>query len=297
MKKNKKLYLFSIIVLILITVYVLNSRDQFIYAFYSLFHDKKEGHEEICLSDYLLETGPMEIKCIKDNLSGITFNQTTKTLFLITNSPERIYETSKSGVCLREINLNNFDDTEGLDYLFENTYAIVEERRHSLHIVTIKKDAPEIGPSDIINSITINLTDHNTHGFEGIAYNKSNNCFYLVNEKNPLQLISIKGLLENKNINITLEPNVIRYNLFMDDFSDLHFDPITQHLLVLSHETRCLAEVNLEGKYISFMELKKGYSGLMKDIPQAEGVAMDDARNIYIVSEPNLFYKFVIKSK
>ena len=296
MKKNKVFYLLSIIALILIAAYVVNSKDKLIYQFYKLFHDKKEWHEEICLSDYLLENEPRAIPCIKKNLSGITFNQTTKTLFLITNSPERIHEISRSGVCLREINLNDFDDTEGLDYLFGNTYAIVQERRHSLHIVNIEKDALEIGPLDSINSITINFTHHNTHGFEGITYNKSNNAFYLVNEKKPLQLIKIQGLLENKNITITLEPNVIRYDLFMDDFSDLHFDPITQHLLVLSHETRFLAEVTLEGKYISFMELEKGYSGLMKDIPQAEGVAMDDARNIYIVSEPNLFYKFVRKS-
>ena len=148
MKKNKTLYLLSIIALILIIVYLVNSKDKFIYQFYNLFHDKKEWHEEICLSDYLLENEPRVIQCIKDNLSGITFNQTTKTLFLITNSPTRIYEISKSGVCLREINLNNFEDTEGLDYLFDNSYAMIEERRHSLHIFNIKKDALEIGPLD-----------------------------------------------------------------------------------------------------------------------------------------------------
>ena len=56
-------------------------------------------------------------------------------------------------------------------------------------------------------------------------------------KKNHFNLSKYKGCLRIRNI-ITLEPNVIRYDLFMDDFSDLHFDPITQHLLVFESQTR-----------------------------------------------------------
>jgi uncharacterized protein YjiK len=31
---------------------------------------------------------------------------------------------------------------------------------------------------------------------------------------------------------------------------------------------------------------------LKDDIPQPEGISMDSQDNIYLVSEPNLFYKF-----
>ncbi|WP_183049006.1 SdiA-regulated domain-containing protein, partial [Salmonella enterica] len=40
------------------------------------------------------------------------------------------------------------------------------------------------------------------------------------------------------------------------------------------------------------MSLRRGHYGLRRDIPQAEGIASDDRDTLWIVSEPNLFYRF-----
>ena len=59
---------------------------------------------------------------------------------------------------------------------------------------------------------------------------------------------------------------------------------------MLSDESRLLLEVDEQGEPVSFISLSRGMNGLRGGIEQAEGVTMDTAGNIYIVSEPNLFY-------
>ncbi|MNF05873.1 hypothetical protein D3C80_2057010 [compost metagenome] len=63
-------------------------------------------------------------------------------------------------------------------------------------------------------------------------------------------------------------------------------------MLVLSADSNMLLELDETGEQVSFMTLLGGFNGLSKRIPRAEGVAMDDQGTLYIVSEPNLFYRF-----
>lgn len=43
---------------------------------------------------------------------------------------------------------------------------------------------------------------------------------------------------------------------------------------------------------VNFIGLNPGLNGLNDQIPQAEGVTVDNEGNLYIVSEPNLLYRF-----
>jgi uncharacterized protein YjiK len=53
-----------------------------------------------------------------------------------------------------------------------------------------------------------------------------------------------------------------------------------------------LLELDELGEQVSFMTLLGGFNGLKETIPRAEGVAIDEQGTLYMVSEPNLFYRF-----
>ena len=76
------------------------------------------------------------------------------------------------------------------------------------------------------------------------------------------------------------------------NLSALAIDPRTGHTLVLSADSHLLLELDEKGEQVSFMTLLGGFNGLKNTIPRAEGVTMDDAGTLYLVSEPNLFYRF-----
>ncbi len=93
---------------------------------------------------------------------------------------------------------------------------------------------------------------------------------------------SLKG---DKQIHVSNE-------LDLRNLSALAVDPRTGHMLVLSADSHLLLELDEKGEQVSFMTLLGGFNGLKDTIPRAEGVTVDEAGNLYMVSEPNLFYRF-----
>ncbi len=277
-------------------LHLTDTDDQVFYWMNTCLHAEKNPSRVIWLQNYRLKGQPRKLSCINQNLSGITYNKKTGTLFLITNAPTQIHEISTNGDCLRKIELIDFYDTEGIVHLYDNYFAVLEERRRTLNIIHINTETTQIAVDRIVQSLSLSLEDNDNKGFEGIAYNPDNRLFYIVKEEPPLQLLKVEGLINKTRIKISSQPRLIRFDLYMDDFSGLHFDSKTRHLLFLSDESKMVAEVSLQGEQVSFMELEKGFSGLHADIPQAEGIAMDGKRNIYIVSEPNLIYTFSKKN-
>ncbi len=294
--KKSLLIIISVIVALSAILHLTDKDDQLFYWVNTWIQADKKPSEVIWVQSYHLEGLPQQLSCVKQNLSGITYNKKTGTLFVITNGPTQIYEISTNGECLRNIELTGFEDTEGIVHLYDSLFAVLEERKRSLDIIQIESKTNQIAVNDIVQSLSLCFDDKDNKGFEGIAYDSEKSSFYIVKEKPPLQLLKVEGLANKNRINISAQQQIIRFDLFMEDFSGLHFDFRTRHLLFLSDESKLAAEVSLQGEQISFMDLEKGFSGLNEDIPQAEGITMDDMRNIYVVSEPNLLYKFSKKT-
>ncbi|XOB62725.1 SdiA-regulated domain-containing protein [Campylobacterota bacterium DY0563] len=286
----RKLMLISISIYILI---IFTDLNDIVYAkVNSVKNDIKNVNSSLELSNYKVSIEAKEIKPIKDNLSGITYCKETNTLFAITNSPRNIYELTLDGEILRKIELIGFSDTEGISYLYDNLFAIVDEKNQQVYTFPINKDTKKIDIFYLRDVFTLKINTYENFGYEGVSYNKKDDILFIVNEKFPSELIKVKNLITKKNMHISFGDGKTVFNNFMGDFSGIYFDSKSEDLLFLSDESKMIAQIDQNGTQLSFIQLEKGFLGLKKDIPQAEGITMDKDDTLYIVSEPNLFYSF-----
>ncbi len=283
-------YLLIFLVFVLFILFIIGVIIKFNETQFSIKITNYSSSKQININSYKVKIDAKQILEIENNLSGITYNPKTDTLFAITNRPRKIYELTKEAEVIREIELKSFKDTEGITFVENDLFAVVDEKKNLFSIFNIDKDTKSIDLDEIKDKFILNIKSYKNMGYEGITYDINKKEFYIVNEKFPMQIIKVKNWLKCENINISFE-NFDMENI-LDDFSGSYFDSKYNHLLILSDESKMVIEINLDDKKISFGNLKKGQLGLKEDIPQAEGITMDNNRNIYIVSEPNLFYKF-----
>jgi len=247
------------------------------------------------LDGYTLKAGPILIEGIKKNASGITYNPDDKILLLVTNKPKRAFEITAEGKNLREILLSGFSDTEGITYLGDGKYAVIEEKRRTVCILPISKDTKKVKRSQGKLALIDPVAAGNA-GLEGVAYDPATKCLYLAKELNPKKIYKItRDNVEKGKAEVTNPWDAEKDALKLKDISDLHWHAPSGHLLVLSHESACLVECTPNGKEVSRLSLSAGSAGLKKTIPQAEGVTVDSQGTLYICSEPRTLYVFTKK--
>ncbi|MGP0173058.1 SdiA-regulated domain-containing protein [Pseudomonas sp. NCHU5208] len=225
----------------------------------------------------------------EDETSGLTYNPQTGTLFTVTGKHPLLVELSRDGDILRRISLKGFSDPEGVEMLDNGRMAIVDERRRQLTTFTLQDDAFELNAADF-PGFDLGFADAGNKGFEGLGWDSRSHSLLLGKERSPLGLFSLPFPGEDGSAG-ALQP-LLSDHLALRDISSLSVDERTGHLLVLSDESRMLLELDRAGQPVSFLSLNGGFNGLHSGIEQAEGVAMDESGDIYIVAEPNLFYRF-----
>ena len=250
------------------------------------------------LSSYQLDVGPIIISGLEDNASGLTYSPVSNSLFMVVNNPEKIIELSLDGDVLRTITLTDFEDTEGVAHVEDDKFIILEERRSAVNFVTINSNTHNINKSET-SSFALNIFTNSGKNLrlEGVSIDHATGDIYLVKEKSPRALYKISGLLDNAaDVNISIPWDIEAVNSNISDLSGLFFEPNSRRLLVLSHESFSLSEFGLDGQYFSIMKLKRSNHALIDSIPQAEGVTLAADGSLYIVSEPNLLYRFKRKA-
>jgi uncharacterized protein YjiK len=224
----------------------------------------------------------------KDEASDLAYDPQSKTLFSVMGKNPFLVELTLQGDVLRKMPLVGWSNPEGVTVMGNGLLAIVDEREHLLSIVKVDADTRELNIADFPKYDLGPSKDQNK-AFEAIVWD-SRNQQILLGEERPPALFSWKSdgsqILKGDKQKLTSDELDIR------NLSALAIDPRTGHTLVLSADSHLLLELDEKGEQVSFMTLLGGFNGLKKTIPRAEGVTMDEAGTLYMVSEPNLFYRF-----
>lgn len=224
----------------------------------------------------------------EDEASDLTYNPQTKTLFAIMGKHPFLVELTLQGDVLRKMPLVGWSNPEGVAYMENGLMAITDERKHTLSIIQVDADTRELNSTDFPH-YDLGPSKNQNKGFEGVAWDPRNQQLAL-GEERPPALFTWKSdgsqlLKGNKQIHASDE-------LDLRNLSALAIDPRTGHSLLLSADSHLLLELDDAGEQVSFMTLLGGFNGIKDTIPRAEGVALDESGNLYMVSEPNLFYRF-----
>jgi uncharacterized protein YjiK len=257
--------------------------------------------KNLWLPYYAATIDALQLEGLSDNVSGLTFNAETGTLFTVVNRPPEIVELSPAGAVLRRIELRGAADTEGIAHVAGNRFIVVDEKRSRFIWIDIDPDVSVIN-LEAAPFFTLDIDAFSNMGFEGISWDQRNSSLLVTKEMWPIKVLVISGLeraLEGKGLGITVKewhPDLFAGHASGDLSSVTIHDP-TGNIVLLSDLTSVLTEYSPEGEAVSLLPLWGGWNGLRKGIPQAEGVAIGPDGAIYIVSEPNLFYRFERKER
>ncbi|HWK51321.1 MAG TPA: SdiA-regulated domain-containing protein, partial [Steroidobacter sp.] len=221
--------------------------------------------------------------------SAVTWNWDRDSLFVIGDEGDALVEVDRNGTLLSYMSLSGFDDTEGLTYIGDGRFVVVEERLQDAYVLTYTAGGAVARSS--LASASLGPTVGNV-GLEGISYDPSTGQYIVVKEKTPQQVnaatlnfgtgntgtATVTSLFDPASLGLTDLSDVQVLSTVMDPSS-----PDYGNLLIYSQESSRLLEVSRTGSVLSMYSLA-GITGI------AEGVTIDRNGIIYIVDEgPNMY--------
>ena len=227
----------------------------------------------------------IRIDGVDDNLSGVTFNPLTQTLFTVINSPPAIIELSTTGQVLRRIELRGFSDTEDIAHINSTLFAVVEERRGMIHLIHIDAATREIPASDS-EVIDLGTRHEDNKGYESLCFQASTETLLTMLERPPFIIHRI-SLDASPTSERTSGPSL---DLRLDDVAAMAVDPAGQ-LCILSEKSQTLLQ--LGGPESARYPIPRQAAGSSF---QPEGLAFGPDGRIFVVGEPNILAVYKPKS-
>lgn len=250
-----------------------------------------QGIAGVWLNDYQVVLDAVELPDVH-GLSDVQYDPERQALWVLVDHPAELLLVSLQGQVLARTRLLGLEDAEALTLVAPGRLVVADERVQRLLDVQLENLQASLTVDNLPN-LTLGVARNGNKGFEGLAWDSSTEQLSVAKERDPKQLFTVKGFPYSGQENLVVDDDAERNRrLFMRDISGLHFDGQSGHLLVLSDESQLLLEVDRAGRPKSSLSLRRGAAGLKAAVPQAEGVSMDEAGNLYLVSEPNLLYVF-----
>lgn len=258
----------------------------YLYRLYERYHDTPSA---LNLRAYVADIEGKEVKGVKDNLSGLTWSDKHRLLFSVVNKPPEVVWLTPEGERTGSLSIPDITDLEAVEWIGDNLFLVGSEKEGSAWLLNI--DILK-GTYQLLSNMPLKgYTRPGNKGLEGLAWDKENQVLFAAKEKKPVMISRVDVQSEENSVS-TLQTSATSS---VRDVSGLHYHSSTASLLVLSDVSGKVLEINSEGRVTDRLYLNAGWAGLAEDIPQAEGIALDDVGNLYIVSEPNLFYRFTKK--
>lgn len=273
-----------VIVVVLLGVILFMVRDDIRYV-YQLILKYGDKPSALALSSYKAVIQQKPVAGVESNLSGLTYSAEDRMLFAVINNPPELVWLTTEGQLVGRMPLQGIHDPESIAWSGGNQFQIGSEKDGAVYKTQVDIQR---GAMQIISMVKLEGYDKaKNKGLEGTAWDAKNERLYAARERKP---IMIKEVEMSKNGITRALPSAITASV--SDVSGLEYHAPTNSLLVLSDESKMILEVSSEWRVRDRLFLTAEWSGLRDDIPQPEGIAMDNENNLYIVSEPNLFYKF-----
>lgn len=271
-----------VVVLLGVILFMVKDDIRYVYQLILKYGDKPSA---LALSSYKAVIQQKPVAAVKSNLSGLTYSAEDRMLFAVINNPPELVWLTTEGQLVGRMPLQGIHDPESIAWSGGNQFLIGSEKDGAVYKTQVDIQR---GAMQIISMVKLEGYDKaKNKGLEGTAWDAKNERLYAAKERKPIVINEVEM---SKNGITRVLPSAITASV--SDVSGLEYYAPTDSLLVLSDESKMILEVSSEWRVRDRLFLTAEWSGLREDIPQPEGIAMDNENNLYIVSEPNLFYKF-----
>ena len=254
-------------------------------------HDR---HPRINLDRYALAQ-VVTLANIATDCSGVAHSPITRTLFMIKNSTNAIYEFSEAGTWLRTITTTGFSDCEGICWMYDDKFAISDEDTSQITIVTITAGTASLTKAGgtTVDTGLGNLDAGTGGGFEGVTYDPENHKFYAVKERRTTAptyqgMVVYEVLMSGLARAVFDAPTKLGTTGLATDLADIFYDVHSRHLFLLSQESERIIETDLSGTVFRT-------SVVPAPMTQAEGLTFSaDRSTMWVVGEPNEMRRFTV---